>query len=159
MVEKNQLMSNPVTGLLNTYGEDVSYTSFLGRYIKEYNRRDKIEIALSFDHMDHLPVINRLNRVFGYIRGLNTYGMFDFFNEVVYYRYDSPSVRSYVDFSTGITYHRTDDLSFSLKGTNLFSDAKESHYMRFNYDTMTFDTPLYISPIDKAIRFTMEYTF
>jgi iron complex outermembrane receptor protein len=159
LVEKNQLMSNPVTGLLDTYGKDVSYTSFLGRYTKAYNRHDKIEVALSVDHMNHLPVIGKLNRMFGYIRGLNTFGAFDLFNEFVYYRYDTPSVKSYVDFSTGITYHSTDDLSFSLKGTNLFSDAKKSHYMRFNYDTMTFDTPLYISPVDKAVRFTMEYTF
>jgi len=159
MVEKDQLTLNPMTGILGTYDKDVSYTSFLGRYTKSYNRCDKFEMALSVDHMRHLPVVGRLDRLFGYIRSLNTYESFDLFNELIFYRYRKPSEHNYVDFSTGITFHQTDDLSFSIKGTNLFSKAKASHYMRFNYDTLTFDTPLYLSPIDKAVLFTLEYTF
>jgi len=159
MVERDQLTIDSVTGLLDTYDEDVTYSSFLARYIKTYNRSDKFEFTICMDHMRNLPVVDRLDRFFGYIRSLNTYEAFDFFNELVFYRYKKPSERTYFDFSTGITYHQTEDLSFSIKGTNLFSKAKESHYMQFDYDTLTMETPLYISPIDRSVLFTMEYTF
>ena len=92
------------------------------------------------------------------LRNFNRYKKFDFFNEIIYYR-DDIRKKNYCDYTLGITYHKSDDLGISLKGTNILNKAKESQYFALNPDTFQQDTPLSISPIDQSIILSLEYTF
>jgi len=105
-----------------------------------------------------LPTADKITSYTSTIRNLNTYGKFDIFNEIIYSR-DNIDKKNFYDYSAGVIYHSTDDLSVAIKGTNIFNKAKTIDYKRFNISTLDFETPLKISPIDKSIIITLEYTF
>ena len=158
IISQNQLMPDPTkNGKLAAYSDDLKISSFLGRYTKEYRVYDKIEFDLGVNYVEGLPIpFNNLFQYSAIIRSFNTLGKFDLFNELLYYM-DSYKKRDVYDYSAGIIYHKTDDLSFSIKGVNIFDKAKKSEY-RFVTPTME-QQSLSVSSIDRAVIFSMEYTF
>jgi iron complex outermembrane receptor protein len=158
IVIKNPISPSPKNGLLEAYPEPLKIFGGLARYVREYRDYDKFEISLDINRIKNLSVLDDLTQYTLNLRNFNTVGKFDIFNELLYYR-DTMTKSNTYDYSAGIAYHATQDLTFSIKGTNLFNKAKDSGYMRINPQTLTLDKPLQISPIDKKIMLRMEYTF
>ncbi len=96
------------------------------------------------------------------VRLLNRYGNFDIFNELLYNR-NSFIEEDYLDYSAGVKYKYSDQVTFSLKGENIFDKAREDLFRRSIPNIETGDwksvEPLYISPIDQRIYLTVEYLF
>jgi|GEM_PF-786309 iron complex outermembrane receptor protein len=154
----NQLLPNATTGRLESYKDSFTMKSLVGRYIRTYHKYDKVELSLGYNLVENLPEVDRFKQYAATLRNFNSWGDIDIFNEFLYYR-DDVEKRNYLDYSAGVIYHKTEDLSFALKGTNIFNRAKESTYNRLNLETLEPDSPLYISPIDQKIIVSMEYTF
>jgi len=158
IVIKNKLLANPTTGRLDAYDKDLKIMGGIVRYTREYRTYDKLELTVGANEIKHLPFIDRLLQYSSTLRNFNTIGKFDIFNEILYY-IDNVDKENYYDYSAGIIYHSSDDLSFSIKGTNLFYTARKTSYSRFNPITLQQDKPLKISPIDRKIMIMVEYTF
>jgi len=154
----NQLMPDPnANGKLRAYDTKLKISSLLLRYTKEYRTYDKLEFDIGKNYVENLPQpIGNLQQYSAILRSMNTVGKFDIFNELLYYR-DDESQKDFIDYSAGIKYNKTEDLSFSLKGTNLLDKAKTTEY-RFITPTMQ-QQSLSIAPIDKTIIISVEWTF
>ncbi len=96
---------------------------------------------------------NKKDTVYGgYIRFLNTYKKFDFYNELIY-KDGYEDLDAGYDFNSAITYKHSKDLSVSVKGENIFNKALKSIYA---------DSPNDLGPISVATKkfwLTMEYRF
>ena len=92
------------------------------------------------------------------VRSINSYNNFDIFNEIIFDR-NNVNRKSYYDYSAGVKYHKTQDITFSFKAENIFHKASETSYYRVNSQTFTQEEPLLISPIDRKITLIMEYLF
>jgi len=159
MVLKNKLLPMPeYNGLLDSYDKDLKIMGGILRYTRDYRAYDKLEITLGTNHIKNLPSLDKITQYSAILRNFNTVGSFDIFNEILYSR-DSNEKKDYYDYSAGVIYHSTDDLSFSIKGSNLFNTAAKTSYIRLNPVTLQQDKPLKISPIDKKVMLRMEYTF
>ena len=128
-----------------------TYNSFASNVSYRHNRN--FEEDGSFD--EYKAMIRFLNRFEGYEK-------FDFFNELIYNR-NSFTSKNFFDYSAGVKYRHSDTLTFSLKGENIFDNARELYYERVTYDPVNDKwlklEPLYASPIDQRIYFTLEYLF
>ena len=154
---KNQLMPNQ-NGRLEAYAKELEIKSILLRYKKEYNIFDKIEITVGENHVNNIPQIGSLKQYSVTLRSFNSYNNFDFFNELLYYK-DNYENRNFYDYTAGVIYHKSDDLSFALKGINIFHKAKETTYTKLSLTTLEEEKSLSISPIDPSVMISMEYTF
>ncbi len=147
-------------GQLEAYSRNLLQEEVLLRYIREYNTFDKLELDVGMNYVDKLP--NGINLVKGYfatIRNFNTYKKFDIFNEILFNR-DTLMNENFYDYSAGVIWHKSDDLSISVKGTNIFNRAREERYATLSLTTLkSEDKPLSVSPIDKSFMITVEYTF
>ena len=156
---KNQLVPmSQLEDLLDNYHETVTTYGGTLKWTHEYNKVDKLYLTAGNHQINNLPTADKITSYTSTIRNLNTYGKFDIFNEIIYSR-DNIDKKNFYDYSAGVIYHSTDDLSVAIKGTNIFNKAKTIDYKRFNISTLDFETPLKISPIDKSIIITLEYTF
>jgi len=155
---KNQLMPNLQSGLLENYSKTLEVKSALLKWTHEYNQFDKLYVSGEYDNFANIPLINRLNQYRVTARNLNTYKKFDFFNELLYFR-DSAQNENFYDFGTGVIYHANEDLSVSLKATNILNRAQTTSYSRVNPQTFQSEEPLKISPIDRHIMLSIEYLF
>lgn len=158
MLLYNKLLSTPPTGYLSAYEKRIDIGSTLLRYTRKYREYDKLELTTGMNIINNNSDSENVFEYATTIRNFNTFGNFDIFNEVLFYR-DSNENKSYYDYSAGIIYHTTKDLSFSLKGTNILDKARESSYMRIDPTTYQVDTPLKISSIDRKVTLRVEYTF
>jgi iron complex outermembrane receptor protein len=134
---------------------------------------DNYSSSISFDYyfdafnkLNSMAYLNRIHTIVdshrqtiigGFIRFLNRYRHFDFFNEAVYYRKKNTPVNG-IAFNCGVRYKYTKDLIFSLKGTNIFDSAAESSYLYLNPVTYQ-QEELYYSPIDRLFTVSVEYSF
>lgn len=161
---KDQLLpiadpTNPKVGLMAAYDKDIKIASALIRYKRSYNRYDNIEFSFEYGNIANLPMMSRHIQEYNtMVRTMNHYDKFDFFNEVLYSS-NNIEKKDYFDYTAGIRYHPTEDLTFSLKGTNLLDKAKTTKYYRLDTTTFRPLSPLEISPIDRQITFRVEYTF
>ncbi|QOP46478.1 TonB-dependent receptor plug domain-containing protein [Sulfurimonas paralvinellae] len=108
----------------------------------------------------HDPATTEDKRVNGaFVRFLNTWRKFDFYNEADYYRVKKTPING-INYNVGIRYKPTASLIFSVKGTNIFNSAAKS---RYSYIKMNGFVPeqksLYIFPIDQTFTVGMEYSF
>ena len=158
MKVKNKLLPSIYTGRLGAYDKDLKVIGGILRYTRAYRTYDKLELTVGMNKMKNLPMFSKITQYSSTLKNFNTIGKFDIYNEVLFYT-DDQEKEHYFDYSAGIIYHATQDLSFSVKGTNIFNDARASSYMRINPVTFQQDTPLKISPIDKRVMFRMEYIF
>ncbi len=157
ILTKDRLLPNK-NGKLETYDRTIKMKSALFRFTKEYSIFDKSEFTCGVNFADNVPVIGNLKQYAATLKSFNTYKKFDFFNEILFYR-DDVDRKNFYDYSAGIIYHKNEDLSFSIKGTNIFNKARKTSYARISLTNLTKDTPLEISPTDRTILFSVEYTF
>lgn len=110
---------------------------------------------------DNMP-LTQSSQYGGLLQLFNTFGSIDLYNEVVYrsgYHYvtsapanQSVDVKAGFDYTAGITYRATRDLSFFLKGENLLNKA-----ILTPYPAQTFVD--YIAPFDRTVRAGFKYVF
>ena len=155
---KNRLMPDTTTGLLDPYDNTIKLISLLYRFKMDYRSDDNVEFTIGNNKINNMPTVNSMNQYAATLRNFNSYKKFDFFNEILYFR-DDISKKDYFDYTLGIIYHQSDDLSISLKGTNILNKTMESHYAALNPQTFQQDTPLSIAPIDQSIMLGLEYSF
>lgn len=155
---KNHLIPDPRTGLLDNYSKDINVLNTLFNWTFKYNKFDTLFLNLAYTTSYNLPTINTNKQYTATLRSLNTYGQFDIFNEILYFKSNIDNIHFY-DYSAGIIYHHTDDFSISLKATNIFDKAKASLYSRIDPITFQAQTPLAISAIDRHLMLTLEYSF
>ena len=150
-------------GLLDNHDKTVVTNGILTRWTYEYNKYDKLFLTLSYMKKNNLPFIDEQKIYRSIVRNINTYKDFDIFNEIIFYKNDTYD-KDFYDYSAGIIYHKTQDLSISLKGENLLNKAKTTKYARIDPSTLSSGTPqleepLYISPIDRRVTISLEYLF
>lgn len=96
----------------------------------------------------------------GHIQLFDTFGDFDLYNELNYrsgYHYltstnISVNIKEGYDYTAGLTYHATKDLSLFLKGENLLNKAIETPYPMPTYVD-------YVVPFDRTVRLGLKYVF
>ena len=159
MVIKDYLLPDIQSGLLDNQSKKITLYSSDLRWTYSYNDYDTLLFDLGYIKTLDMYEINSINRYSGIIRNINTYKKFDIFNEILYFRDDYRSKHNYFDYSAGIKYHYSDDLTISVKGENILSKANETVFDRINPNTFTLEEPLYISPIDRMFTISLEYLF
>ena len=157
IIAKNRLIPNK-TGLLYSYEDDLHISSAALSWTYYYNDFDKLYLTSGINYIKDMPYIGDLKQYAVTMRNLNTYKKLDFFNELIFY-YDDFSEEDYFDYSLGVTYHQTSDLSLSFKAINIFHDAKEEMYPRIDPNTLTPLQPFQASAIDRRFIVALEYTF
>jgi len=157
---KNYLLATEETnGLIDNYDKTIDIKSVVTGYTHHYNEYDKLYATLGYNTMKNLPQTDCLKEYSFTILNLNKYKQYDIFNEILYYRNNTIN-KNYFDYSMGIAYHKTQDLTISLKAVNILNKAREVHYIRKNASNPTLDEePLSIPSIDRSITLTLEYTF
>jgi len=154
---KNYLL--PVeSGLIDNYKEKVTVKGLNFMWTHDYNDYDKLFISLGYMETNNMPSVSLQKTYTGILRNINTYKKFDIFNELLYYK-DSVNNKDYVDYSAGVKYHYSDDLTISFKGENLFDKAKTTSYKRVDPVTNQLEVPLEISSVDRKVMITLEYLF
>lgn len=96
----------------------------------------------------------------GLIQLFDTFGPVEIYNELLYrsgYRYVTAAgidvdVKEGYDYTLGVTYHATKDLSFFAKGENLLNRAIVSPYPMPTYID-------YVAPFDRTFRAGLKYVF
>lgn len=156
---KNYLTPNG-RGQLDTYQKDLDIVAILARWTYSYSKYDKLFSEFSYQQRDNLPFIQKYKIYKVVIRGLNTFGKFDIFNEVIYDR-NNFMKKNFYDWSAGVKYNHTKDLIISVKGENILNKAQESEFMRMDPSTSPFqpEEPLSVSPIDRKFTLSLEYLF
>lgn len=89
----------------------------------------------------------------GYIRFLNSYQKFNFYNELIY-RGGYNGLDDGYDYNFAVTYNHTKDFSVSLKGENIFDTALKTNYIL--EDGNVLDD---VSVVEQRFWVTMEYLF
>jgi iron complex outermembrane receptor protein len=155
---------------LETY-DYIELSGFNLRWTHHYRRYDSLFIDVGITDIANLPYDispKRLKQYNAVVRNLNTFGKFDIFNEIIYFKNNLERV-SYVDYSAGIKYNHSKDFSISLKGQNILNKSKELFINRIDTTSPTFnptnptnwtlDTPLKVQSIDRKVLFNLEYLF
>lgn len=128
------------------------------RWTKHYRVYDKLFVGLSYREAENIPVINTLKVYQAIFRSVNSVGKWDIFNELVYSR-DNIFKTHFFNYSLGLQYHYSDDISLSLKGNNLFDKARQYPYYRLDPQTFQYEKPLRIPPMDSEIHFGISWVF
>lgn len=155
---QNQLVPNMQSGLLENYSENIEVKSALLKWTHEYNQFDKLYMDVEYDYLSNIPVVDTIKQYRATLRSLNTYKNFDFFNELLYFR-DTLSKENFFDYGLGIIYHANEDLSVSIKATNILNRAQATSYQRVDPQTFQNQESLQISPVDRHIMLRVEYLF
>jgi iron complex outermembrane receptor protein len=92
----------------------------------------------------------------GYVRLLDTFDSIDLFNELVYHE-NRGELDAGWDYSAGIIYHVNDDLSFALKGVDIFDGAQEGYYLKRLPGTTMTGMP--IPTVGRQFYLSMEWLF
>lgn len=148
---------------LDNHTKTIITNGVLTRWTHNYNKFDKFFLTLGYMRKENLPFIGDRKEYTGVLRNLHTYKKFDIFNEIIFYK-DSTENKDFYDYSAGVKYHYSNDLTISLKGENLLNKAKTTSYARLDATTLanltpSQEEPLNISPIDRRIMISLEYLF
>ena len=154
---KDKLMPNS-QGKLDTYHKKITTKGINARWTYHYNEYDKLFLNAGYRVLENLPSIRKASRYTAVVRNINSYEKFDIFNELFYSR-NTLDKKDYYDYSAGVKYHYSDDLTVSLKGTNLFDNAKVGSYYRTDPITFAQLTPIKLPLFDRTIMLSIGYTF
>jgi hypothetical protein len=156
MVKKNMFAINRMGKISNLKGNTKGYGAVF-RDTFRYRDNDKLflEFSINTRKNDNQPEMIWRR---GVLRNLNTYKKFDIFNEIVYYR-DSKENKNYYDYSAGVIYHHNEDLSFSIKGQNIFNKAKTTDFVLVDPNTFQRDAVVKVPSIEQRFMISMEYLF
>jgi len=156
-IAKNYLTLND-KGKYITYDEDIIMKGINYKWTHYYNSYNKLYIDFGLREITNIPIIDKLITETIILRDLHSYNRFDFFNQILIYKDDYENQRFY-DYSAGVQYHYSDDLTFSMKGLNILNKAKTTTYIVKDLDTQQPKEILEASAEDKFFMITMEYTF
>lgn len=125
-----------------------------------YGRNHTFNMSVFYGN-DDMP-LTQSSTTGAMIQLFDTFGKFDLFNELIYrkgYAYTTPSatpqsvhVASGYDYTFGVTYHATKDVSLFLKGENLLNKAVKTPYPMATYVD-------YVSPFDRTVIAGLKYVF
>ncbi len=129
------------------------------KYDYDFNPFNSLK-SMYFINKYHNNINGNYSRVEGgFVRLLNSWNKFDFYNEADYHHLDDSEIDG-IQFNTGVRFKAKPSLIFTLKGTNIFNSAAKSKY---DYVNLVGFTPeiksLYISPIDRSVTIGVEYDF
>ncbi len=147
--EQGKLYNSP--DIINSRGISIRDTF-------RYNDNDKLFFEFSYRKQTHFSELDELIDKRVIIRNLNTYKRFDIFNELIYSK-DSKKNKNFYDYSAGVIYHYSDDLSFSIKGQNIFNKAKTTDFILIDPNTLEKATILDVPSIEQRFMLSMEYLF
>ena len=149
--------------LSNMLSKDISHNVDIHGISLEYNyqfdRFNSFESMLYSNHGVSSFSGDTLQDIGGFFRIINSWRKWDFFNELIYYeRLDSNTHGT--DYSASVRYHPTDDLTLSIKGSNIFDTAAKSEYQYLDINNIAAGLQsLYYSPVDQFFSVGMEYKF
>jgi vitamin B12 transporter len=151
--QKNTLYTN---GVYLDNSKDIQNTDFVNLdYKYSFNSLNSISTNYFINFNEDTPSFGNYKQYGGYIRFLNTIEKVDIFNEIIY-RENSIKKHASFDYSTGIKYKYNHNLSFSVKGENLFNKAYEDEIRSLNYANIVVGEA---SSIDRRVYVTLEYMF
>lgn len=156
---ENDLTRNQQGTIVNIDESYISYNPSL-EYIYTLDVNNVISAYLSYNEINNESLFNESKTFHGYIRSVNKYGKFNFFNELVYTQTDE-TYKNYWDYSFGVSYKYSDNLLLSLKGENIFNNAYEVEYKRTDlsgFIPASMDS-LHIPTNDSKITLSLSYTF
>lgn len=129
-------------------------------FTHHFSRNHRFDFDIYHTHVDKKIQNQNKNYVGLTLRLLDTFGDWDIFNELVF-RQKTPEVDPGWDYNAGVKYRVTKDLTFALKGVNIFNDAKETRYYALDVTQL----PNYVMDgknlpvIERQVYFTLEWLF
>lgn len=145
-------MYDNYTKNIDSYGANVAYTY-------NFNSLNKLDIAYFLTKTKDKMLQTQDTTYGGNIRLLNTYNNIDIYNGLIY-KGGYEGLSDGFDYNFAITYHHTKDLSFSIKGENVFDKALKSIYKAVDVTNPTSITTIGpVSSIDQRFWISMEYLF
>ncbi len=104
--------------------------------------------------------LTQSSKIGGLIQLFDTFGSFDIYNELLYhsgYHYITPTnmsvnVQEGYNYTAGVTYHATKDLSLFVKGENILDKEIKTPYPMPTYID-------YVAPFDRTFRVGLKYVF
>jgi vitamin B12 transporter len=158
---KNSIYQDPTTSKITNNKKDTSMAASYIDYIYTFDKNNKVLFDISYHTSKNIPFMDNFTQYSSFVRGLNSIGKFDIYNELIY-RYDNFYKNDSYDYSLGINYNYCDDLSFYIKGDNIFDKGYQDSFSRISYTSpqnFTQHQSLNISPIDRRVIIGMEYLF
>ena len=149
----NMIQAGPTGGYINASDTTKQISGYI-EHTYNYDLDNKITSNLSHAHIKGISKRDTA----AFIRVLNTKGSIDIFNELIY-NHNNINHNQYYDYSAGVKYHYNENLTFSIKGENIFDRAYEDTYTRFDPTTSQSETPILISPVEQRVYMSMEYHF
>lgn len=146
-------VQTPTGGFTNN-SEKLSGMNAQIEYTHTFDLDNKIITSISRNYIES----DTINKVSAFVRSLNRSGKFAFFNELIY-DHDQRTKKDYFDYSAGVKYHHDKDLTFSIKGENIFNTGYEESYFRIDPNTGIAEEPLLMSPVEQRFYATVEYLF
>ena len=132
------------------------FTMFNDEY--SFDTNNKVSLQLFYGYYKDIFDMDHLEGYGGYLSFINSYGIFDFYNNVVWQKYSIDKYITY-DWTSSISWEATRNLTFILKGQNLLDNAQDSAIIRVNPLTGTLSKPLKYQLTDRRVLLEMEYTF
>jgi long-subunit fatty acid transport protein len=133
------------------------------RWQRFYNHYDKFSIRAAYRKIKNVPTRSSTQKEMDLytvaIRNINTYKKIDLFNELIYTRIDIDSAKNFYNYSLGVQYRYNDNITVTLKGLNVFDKAGTTEYFRINPQTLRYEKPLQISPIDRKVVLGIDWVF
>ena len=118
----------------------------------------KLNSQFSYVRYFGLENLGNVNAYSSYVMFSNQYQDLSFYNGVVW-NYDSVRNTNYYDWSSSVSWNINEDLTFTLKGENLFNKAQTYSIFRINPQTGSMMQPLSVTPIEQRVSIEMEYLF
>lgn len=152
---------NPIVLQNNVYKNSTAkpefYILYAGHEMK-FGRDHSLNLS-AYGADSNMPQVQS-SKFGGHIQLFDTFGNFDLYNELNYrsgYHYLTPTnisvnVQEGYDYTAGLTYHATKDLSLFLKGENLLDKAIKTPYPMATYVD-------YVVPFDRTVRLGLKYVF
>ncbi|ACM93076.1 hypothetical protein NAMH_0744 [Nautilia profundicola AmH] len=148
-------------GSLSSYDKNIYVKMIDLKFHKNYDEINDFIINYIYLKLENIN-LNRSHRVI--LLNTHRYKRFDFFENIVYqnneYKVDGEkNKKSGIDVSLGVKYNYSRNLTFSLKGENIFNNAYENSFYRIiNFDPNNLQTTN-VQLIDRKITIGMEYWF
>ncbi len=150
---------NPVAVRKNGLPKYYANHSVSLKYDYDFNPYNSLKSMYFINKYHNVVTAKDMHSEGGFLRLLNTWKQFDFYNEVDYHHLYNSKING-AQFNTGVRFKAKPTLIFTLKGTNIFNSAAVSEYDYVGFVGFTPEIRhLYISPIDRSVMVGMEYDF
>jgi len=148
----SNILSKDTSHNVDVYGASLEYNY-------DFDKFNTFESMLYNNHGVSSFSGDDIQDIGGFLRVINSWREWDFFNEIIYYERLNSDTHG-TDYSASVRYHPTADLTLSIKGTNIFDSAAKSEYQYLDIKNLAAGLQsLYYSPIDQFFSLGMEYKF